>query len=275
MKRSERIAYLTKTLVDAPNQVISLRTFSEDIGASKTSLSEDIDILKRTFHKLKLGYIETIVGAGGGVRYRPHKNPQALQRALQEIHNLLENPARLILNDYLYYGDILFHPQRLQDLALAILSLYPDEKIDGILTIETKGVPLALEVARLLGVRVIVARKTNRVSEGITLSVHYKSMSHNTVQSMYVTKGAITKGSRILIVDDFMKAGGTIAGMKSLIQENEGEVIGSCVFMQELSDVSLPKNHRYLFGLRKHNGALKVEISPEILSIIEFAATMK
>lgn len=267
MKRSERIAYLTKTLVDAPNRVFSLRVFSEATGASKTSLSEDIDILKRTFHKLKLGQIETIVGAGGGVRYHPQKPPAMLQAAIEEILALLKDPARAILSEYIYYGDILFSPQRLQDLALAIIGLYQTEKIDGVLTIETKGVPLALEVARLLGVKAIVARKTNRVSEGITLSVHYKSKSSNTVQSMYVTKGAISKGARILVIDDFMKGGGTIAGMKNLIQENEAEFIGSCVFMQELAGTKLPDGHCYLFGLTKTSDQLEVELSGDVLGL--------
>lgn len=36
-------------------------------------------------------------------------------------------------------------------------------------------------------------------------------------------------GSRVLIVDDFMKAGGTIRGMASLVKEFEGTVVGAAV----------------------------------------------
>lgn len=269
MKRSERVAFLTKALIDSPNRVYSLRVFSEMTGASKTSLSEDIDILKRTFHKHQLGVIETIVGAGGGVRYKPQKNPAELARSLNELLEQMQDPSRLILNDFIYYGDILFNPAQLQDIALAMIALFAGEAIDGVLTIETKGVPLALEVARLLGVRAMVARKTNRASEGTTLSVHYKSFSHNTIQSMHLTKGVIEKDAKILVIDDFMKAGGTIAGMKSLIKENEAKFIGSCVFMQEISPAAPSEQHHYLFGLRKTDHELRVEISPELERLIQ------
>lgn len=267
MKRSERISFLTKTLIDSPNQVFSLRIFSEMTGASKTSLSEDIDILKKTFQKYHLGIIETIVGAGGGVRYKAHKNPKQLETSLREILIHMQQPNRLILSDFIYYGDILFNPTHLKNIALAMIALYHDHEIDGVLTIETKGVPLALEVARLLGVRAVVARKTNRASEGITLSVHYKSMSYNTIQSMHVTKGAIEKNAKFLVVDDFMKGGGTLAGLKSLIRENGAECIGSCVFMQEVSSPLTLENHHYLYGLHKVNGNLSVELSPELTEL--------
>ncbi|HHT20309.1 MAG TPA: pur operon repressor [Tissierellia bacterium] len=269
MKRSERIAFLTKTLIDCPNRVFSLRVFSELTGASKTSLSEDIDILKRTFHKHQLGVIETIVGAGGGVRYKPKPSPSELESALRALLEEMQEPSRLILSDFIYYGDILFNPASLRDIALAMIVLFSEETIDGVLTIETKGVPLAMEVARLLGVRAIVARKTNRASEGVALSVHYKSFSHNTIQSMHLTKGAIEQDARILIIDDFMKAGGTIAGLKSLIAENEAHCVGSCVFMQELSRPVSFENHHYLFELRRKEQALKVALSPELSRLIE------
>ena len=37
---------------------------------------------------------------------------------------------------------------------------------------------------------------------------------------------------RVLVVDDFMKAGGTIKGMMSLVGEFEGTVVGAAVFAE-------------------------------------------
>ena len=46
MRRSDRIALITKTLSENPNKVISLNHFSKRLGAAKSSISEDMDIIK-------------------------------------------------------------------------------------------------------------------------------------------------------------------------------------------------------------------------------------
>lgn len=264
MKRSERISWLTKVLLDNPQTVFSLRQFSDLTKASKTSLSEDVDIIKRTFQKYRLGVIETIVGAGGGVRYCPQKDPAELIASLEDILVQLRSPERMILAEYLAYGDILFHPQTLHHLALAVLGLFPEASVDGVLTIETTGLALGLEVARLTGSRLILARKDNLPSQGITLSTHYKSRSQQTIQTMYITKGAITPGDRILVVDDFMRGGGTINGLRSLVEENDAQVIGSCVFMQDNSHQSTLSNHHHLYTIQKTDDNLFIKLGTEI-----------
>ena len=45
-KRSERVALLTKALVERPHHLFSLTEFSELLQAAKSSLSEDIAIIK-------------------------------------------------------------------------------------------------------------------------------------------------------------------------------------------------------------------------------------
>ena len=43
---------------------------------------------------------------------------------------------------------------------------------------------------------------------------------------MVLSKRSLEQGANVLIVDDFMKAGGTINGMKSLLEEFEANVAG-------------------------------------------------
>ncbi|MGI5860334.1 MAG: pur operon repressor, partial [Tepidanaerobacteraceae bacterium] len=47
MRRSDRIALISKTLSENPNKVISLSSFSDRLGAAKSSISEDLDIIKK------------------------------------------------------------------------------------------------------------------------------------------------------------------------------------------------------------------------------------
>ena len=43
---------------------------------------------------------------------------------------------------------------------------------------------------------------------------------------------ALKKGSKVLIVDDFMKGGGTLTGMEELVKEFDGTVAGVCVLCE-------------------------------------------
>ena len=77
IKRNERMAALTKWLTDSPNQIFTLSQFCERFGSAKSTMSEDIDILRQVFETFELGRLETVTGAAGGVRYRPYLSPKA------------------------------------------------------------------------------------------------------------------------------------------------------------------------------------------------------
>ena len=71
IKRNERMAALTKLLTASPNRIFTLSYFCEMFGAAKSTLSEDIDLLRGVFDTFGLGKLDTVTGAAGGVRYRP------------------------------------------------------------------------------------------------------------------------------------------------------------------------------------------------------------
>ena len=49
-KRSERIVFMTQYLMNHPNQLIPL-TFVKKFKQAKSSISEDVQIIKNTFQK--------------------------------------------------------------------------------------------------------------------------------------------------------------------------------------------------------------------------------
>ena len=65
--RNQRIAAITKTLIESPNKVINLNTFTELFNAAKSTVSEDLFVIKDILNKLNLGRVDTISGASGGV----------------------------------------------------------------------------------------------------------------------------------------------------------------------------------------------------------------
>jgi len=52
------------------------------------------------------------------------------------------------------------------------------------------------------------------------------------IEKMELSKRTLPSGSNVLIVDDFLKAGGTINGMRSLIQEFDSTTAGAVVFCE-------------------------------------------
>ncbi|BAH18624.1 truncated pur operon repressor [Macrococcoides caseolyticum JCSC5402] len=69
-KRSERIVYMTSYLLSHPNELVPLTYFVEKFGQAKSSISEDVQIIKDTFEKEEIGIITTTAGASGGVTFR-------------------------------------------------------------------------------------------------------------------------------------------------------------------------------------------------------------
>lgn len=71
---------------------------------------------------------------------------------------------------------------------------YADQSIDYVMTVETKGIPLAMMTASHLNVPLVIARhKKNKVTEGSTLSINYVSGSTGQVQTMYVSKKRLSR----------------------------------------------------------------------------------
>lgn len=68
MKRSERLVDMTKFLMERPHTLIALPFFAKRYGAAKSSISEDLAILKHTLANNEDGILETV---GRGSRRGP------------------------------------------------------------------------------------------------------------------------------------------------------------------------------------------------------------
>lgn len=128
--------------------------------------------------------------------------------------------------------DILGQPRILDNVGKLIASRYSDQEIDVIMTVATKGIPIAYAVARYLNVPVVIVRRDSLVTEGPTISINYVSGSSKRIQTMVLSKRSLPKEANVLIVDDFMKAGGTVNGMVNLLEEFEAKVAGIAVLVE-------------------------------------------
>ena len=231
IKRNERLGALTRILTDTPNRIHTLSEFCEMFGTAKSSISEDIDLISASFARFDLGRVETVAGAAGGVRFRAIPSPARIRTMLNDVAARLAEPGRMLPGGFLYTSDITAQSTVARQMGEILAAQYYDSKPHLVLTMETKGIPIALMTARMLDVPLVIARRDSRAYEGSAVKINYIAGGDDRIETMALTRRAVSPGQRALIVDDFMKGGGTLQGMVDLMKEFLAEVVGVCVMI--------------------------------------------
>lgn len=232
INRNERIALLLKRLTDSPGEILTLGSFTEMLNSAKSTISEDIDIVQNLLSKLDIGSIETIPGAQGGVRFMPGFSKGKSLKILDNLCADLSNVQRILPGGYLYMIDIIYNPKIVNDIARIFAGHFFRRGIDYVVTVETKGIPLAFAVAKYLNVPLVIVRHNSEATDGASVNTNYVSGSSKKIQTMILSIRALKKNSRLLFIDDFMKGGGTAKGIIELAKEFECEVAGIGVLIE-------------------------------------------
>ena len=120
-----------------------------------------------------------------------------------------------------------------EDTINAFYDAFKDNKIDVVIGIESRGFIFAAPLALKLGVSFVLVRKPGKLPHE-TISREY-ALEYGT-DSVEIHKDSITKGDRVLIVDDLLATGGTAKAAGSLVNDLHGEIV-SYVFLIELKDL--------------------------------------
>lgn len=228
--RAHRLIQIMRTLAAHPGELLPLGFFAERFTAAKSSISEDLTLVKSALEDGSGGHLRTVSGAAGGVQYWPLPTPAMAKETLLAACEALRSPDRCLPGGYWYMTDIISSPVWSARLGEIFAATFLDAQPTLVLTIETKGIPLALMTALALGIPLVVARREGRVTEGPSLSINYVTSSRR-IQTMTVAKRSLPRDARVLIIDDFMKAGATARGLTDLVTEFEGSVVGIGVFV--------------------------------------------
>ena len=230
IRRNERMTAMMKLLSGMPNRIFTLNSFCELFGSAKSTMSEDVDLLQQVVKEFDLGEVETVTGAAGGVRYRPSVSREKARATIAELCGKLSGTERVLPGGFLYYSDILSSPEIVNRMGEIIATEYYNAEPDFVLTMETKGIPVAFATANALGVPLVIARHSSRVYEGSAVNINYVSGS-GSIETMSLSRRAVKENQKALIVDDFLKGGGTAGGMVELMREFNVQVIGMAFVM--------------------------------------------
>ena len=110
---------------------------------------------------------------------------------------------------------------------------YKDMEIDKVVGIDARGFIFGAVLAYKLGVGFALVRKKGKLPPETIEEEYTLEYGTNVVE---ISKHAIHKGDRVLIVDDLIATGGTISAAARLVEALGGEVI-ECAFIIELPDL--------------------------------------
>ena len=129
-------------------------------------------------------------------------------------------------------------------------SKYKSESIDVIIGLDARGFIVAAALAQRLGIGFVPIRKSGKLPfecYEVTYDLEYGR------DTLAIHKDAFSEGSRVLICDDVLATGGTLAASIELVEKLGGNIIGIALLIE----------------LKELDGRKKIGNQP-IFSLVEF-----
>lgn len=116
----------------------------------------------------------------------------------------------------------------MQEMGKEFARLFAGKEINKILTIEASGIGIACLVSQYFNnAPVVFAKKTESLNlSGNVFSTEIHSYTKNKDYTARVDKKYLSKGDKVLIIDDFLANGEAVFGLMRLIEMAEAETVG-------------------------------------------------
>ena len=137
---------------------------------------------------------------------------------------------KLSIGAFVIFGDC----ELTQACATELLKKAPE--FDYLITAESKGIPLAYEMARQIGAKKwMLARKGVKLYMKDVIGVEVRSITTDHVQKLYIDgeDAAMMRGKRILIVDDVISTGESLTALEKLVEKAGGNICGRMAILAE------------------------------------------
>jgi adenine phosphoribosyltransferase len=136
---------------------------------------------------------------------------------------------------------LLQDPVAFRDAMNRLAAHYKDAGIEAVVGVESRGFIFGAPLAYLLNTGFVPVRKFGKLPSQ-TVNVEYALEYGTNIVEIHMD--AIKPGQKVLIVDDLLATGGTVAAARELVEKLGGQIVG-IAFLAELS---------YLKGRERLNG---------------------
>ena len=130
---------------------------------------------------------------------------------------------------FILFGDV----EVTEKAAAELLKRCPEH--DVVVSAEAKGIPLCYEMARQGCREYVIARKSVKVYMRNCVDIAVNSITTAEVQRLYLgdTDANFLKGKRVLIVDDVISTGESLAALEALMDKIGVNVVGKACVLAE------------------------------------------
>ncbi len=117
--------------------------------------------------------------------------------------------------------------------ATELLKRLPE--FDYIVTPEAKSIPLAYEMSRQCGKKYFVARKKAKLYMKDPVSVHVRSITTESVQTLIMdgVEGEQIRGKRVVILDDVISTGESLKAVEELCSKFDANIVAKAAVLAE------------------------------------------
>ena len=129
---------------------------------------------------------------------------------------------------------LLEDPRAFKGICSIFFNRYVNQKVDKIVGIDARGFLFGSVLAYELGIGFIPIRKKGKLPSKTISESYTLEYGEETIE---IHEDAISRGNRVVIVDDLMATGGTIAASAALVEKLGGDLL-ECAFVIELPDLN-------------------------------------
>ena len=122
----------------------------------------------------------------------------------------------------------------MKEIGEEIAEMFKDEEVTKILTIEASGIPIAVSAGFAMELPVVYAKKNKSSNiSGDVYSTVVQSFTHGNKNHVIVNKEYISPDDKVLIVDDFLATGAALKGLRALVEQAGGTVVGAGIAIEK------------------------------------------
>lgn len=155
----------------------------------------------------------------------------AVERLKGSIRDIPDFPKKgVVFKDI---TPILQNGQLFRLATTVFVERYQRKTVDAIVAIDARGFLFASTVAYCLGVGMAIVRKKGKLPFTTINKSYDLEYGSNTIE---MHSDSITKGQRVIIIDDVLATGGTVNAAVELVQQLGGEVV-EAAFLLEIASL--------------------------------------